>query len=278
MSRKTFWRDHPVGRYYAAEITGFLCHRFRELGVTAEDYLAGEVDWRYVLNVVFEPRLVLEFLQPRTPHLPLDWWMGSGTGLGKEEVGDWARFFRRGRGPLNGWLQKCMKEEVRLEGGRKTYVQSLCNWPGRREPFGPVHYDPATTGWSNLPGNFAGVPQRVHLSKEMVVRLLVKSGYRCAYCCCRVDFGDRRPPRWPEAVEFQIDHIAPLARYGDAPWVNDLDNFQVLCVPCNLFKGGKDHTECKRLVESGRWNSDALVHLARGGRGRMLYTGRRVGG
>ena len=69
-----------------------------------------------------------------------------------------------------------------------------------------------------------------HSSADVKEILKLQKG-RCAYC--------REPI---SKKKRHVDHIIPLSRGGS----NDKTNIQILCVPCNLSKGGRDPIDFAR--------------------------------
>jgi 5-methylcytosine-specific restriction endonuclease McrA len=68
-----------------------------------------------------------------------------------------------------------------------------------------------------------------------------KTGGRCAYCGCPIDFD-----------EMQIDHVNPLSLGG----ADDVSNMLPACRSCNHFKGGMTLEKFRKAIE--RW-PDALM-------------------
>lgn len=68
--------------------------------------------------------------------------------------------------------------------------------------------------------------------KEDVDRMIIDQGNKCVYCRKELD-------------EFHIDHMTPVSRGGSS----DPDNLQLLCPPCNLSKGNKNHIEYLKVIK-----------------------------
>lgn len=72
------------------------------------------------------------------------------------------------------------------------------------------------------PSTIKQIRKQFSYMKRRLKRLLIeRDGRKCALC------GQTR--------EITIDHIEPIIRGGN----NDLDNLQLLCMPCNTKKGHK---------------------------------------
>jgi 5-methylcytosine-specific restriction endonuclease McrA len=63
-----------------------------------------------------------------------------------------------------------------------------------------------------------------HFTDAQISNLYEKQRGKCAVCFSRL------------GAKYHIDHVVPLVAGG----ANSIDNIQLLCVPCNLSKGGKD--------------------------------------
>ena len=111
-------------------------------------------------------------------------------------------------------------------------VQNVATWVERLRRVAPltdvsvelVRFDtqliehPQTTGIEYQQGTLAGWEVREYL--------LLKWGYRCAYC-------------QQEATRWEVDHILPRSRGGS----NRISNLALACHPCNQAKGDCTATE-----------------------------------
>ncbi len=111
-------------------------------------------------------------------------------------------------------------------------VQNVVTWVERLRRYAPisdislelVRFDPQliehpeTTGIEYQQGTLAGWEVREYL--------LLKWGYRCAYC-------------QQEATRWEVDHILPRSRGGS----NRISNLALACHSCNQAKGDRTATE-----------------------------------
>jgi hypothetical protein len=72
-------------------------------------------------------------------------------------------------------------------------------------------------------------PSRLPIKPSTRFRLLVAAGFRCQACGAS-----------SSVTTLHVDHILPLCAGGN----NESSNLQVLCVNCNLGKGGMVYESC----------------------------------
>lgn len=76
--------------------------------------------------------------------------------------------------------------------------------------------------------------KRRRLAKAERIRVLKKTNGHCAYCGCKLQYG-----------EMQIDHIIPLSNGGEDVESNMLPS----CRSCNHYKGSSKLSTFRRFVE-----------------------------
>lgn len=72
-------------------------------------------------------------------------------------------------------------------------------------------------------------PVRTKIGARLRAMVLERDRFRCVRC------GE---PASRGAI-LHVDHVVPVAQWGDRPGVNDESNLQTLCSTCNLGKGAR---------------------------------------